>query len=492
MYRFEIRKKNILILAVCILFNTGISCRAEGSTTIDLNDSNQYTMTSDGQNGNKTNTTSDTNTNTNSNTTKHYTKEEKNALNSQNTIRSDLSDWINRIKNTDNYRNGKFFGKGDGDSVVNFSYITVKKNDIAKILNNVNSYKGQFDNRNASNSSGNGWVNQTSVPETTLNHNSQNSDYSQMSDEEKNEVKTGIIKNERGETNLSKDTLSKDVDKTLRNNNSSLGNSKFTVSGSGTNPKLNINWKNNNKNNINNKNNKNLTNNHNYQNDMSQSMTIRPDIYGGSPLLNIPSNSYSDRFKPYEKESITEHWPYNNRDGKNYRIYNTDPSKYKSAVLNDNVYIALLTEYHIESTQKNYITNINYTSDERRWSVYLDGEQVGEPVITDNPRHELNFTEIYEEHGPGEYYVEAEQLAKFTRSTYASYDVCEYLYDMKTGTILWFNEKLVSANNGKGVYLGSERINEPEWVSTGDTFTVTVNDVGGIETNDNDSTNRTD
>lgn len=58
-----------------------------------------------------------------------------------------------------------------------------------------------------------------------------------------------------------------------------------------------------------------------------------------------------------------------------------------TASLNDNVYIALLTDYHVYSAQKDYIETIDYTSNQRRWTITLNGQPVGEPLITDNPRH---------------------------------------------------------------------------------------------------------
>lgn len=430
---------------------------------VDSDDDTTYTLTSDGENGYDTNTNSDVNTNTSSNTTRQYSQDERNALNTQQNVRNSLEDIYRCIKQTTQYTSGKNFGEGHGNKVVNFSYTQVPKYDIAAMLNAVNQYKISL---NANNT----WVNRTSDPSTTLANHDGGNEYNTMSVSDRNEIKTAIVLKERGDNDTSKEHLDENISNTLISRGNSINNNDVKINMGTSQTPVSLTWNNPN-------NNRNRYNNHQHP------KYPRQDLYNGIPSFTIPTTNYFDRFKPWVNQAEDEEWPsIVNTD--NQIIYKTDVNQYTSAVLNDNIYIGLITEYRVESATKNYVTNINYTSDQRRWTIYLNGEKVSEPVITDNPRHELDFTSVYQQYGAGDYYVEAEQLATFTRSTYASYDICEYLFDMSTGMILWFNENLVTGGGGRGVLLCTEDVNEPEWVATGDTFTITVNNLGNIETTD--------
>ena len=60
-----------------------------------------------------------------------------------------------------------------------------------------------------------------------------------------------------------------------------------------------------------------------------------------------------------------------------------------------------------------------------------------------------------------------------------SYDICDYLFDIETKNLLYFNEKTVSDGNGGSIYLGGEA--REGWVATGDVFNWNVNNLGEIE-----------
>nr|WP_303183319.1 hypothetical protein [Lachnoclostridium phocaeense] len=152
-------------------------------------------------------------------------------------------------------------------------------------------------------------------------------------------------------------------------------------------------------------------------------------------------------------------------------------SRFTSNAMEDYSSLAYIKDYHINQVETDYVENIDYTSDERKWVVTnaATGE-VLEERITDNPRHDFMFSG----YGPGEYLVTAFQMADVTRGTFVRYDVCDYLIDAETGNILYFTERLVSNDSG-GSILADARTNQ-EYMPTGDTFRIRVNDLGEVET----------
>lgn len=498
------RHKRIIsyIIILAVVGSSAVFSYADGEgqeVVIDGNSDDSYFMQSDGQSGEQSYTSTETTNNTTSTNSTTQTTSEKNTLATRSDVYNTVNGWKGLAKETDQYKNGKFMGYGLGDRATNFTYITVPKYDIAELLNKVTTYtnttndlhietNGSGDTvESRDNDSSNDWIDSSDylngTPSTTLGHEAHNTDYGDMSLEERNEVKTGIVLNEKGDNDLSKEHIKEQTENVLGNDydSSAYGNEDFTMSGSATNGTSYMNWNPNSG-----------YYNPQLRNDNSTNYTVpRIDLYTGVPSFKYSSDSYKNRFSQYYNLANYENWPsYYGDFGKKY--YETNRGMYTSAALSDDVYIGYFTEYHIENVTKDYISNVNYTSDERRWTIYLNDSPVSDPVITDNPQHELNFTEVYQTYGAGQYYVVAEQLATYTKSTYVTYDKCEYLFDLGTGVILWFNESKVDNGRGGGVYLGTEDVDTPEWVATGDSYKVTVNDYGEIESNDGDGTTRVD
>lgn len=466
---------------------------------INIEDDDQH-ITSDGQTGTKSYTNTETTNNTT--TTSDYvpTKSETNTLNARTNVYDTVNSWRNQAKSTDQYKNGKYMGYGWGDKASNFTYITVPKYEMADLLNKVTTYKNETNDLHVDtdssgnttetrdNDSSNDWIDSSSylngTPSNNLGHNAENTDYGDMSLDERNAVKTGVVLNEKGDTDHSKEHIEEEKENTVGSGyeDGNYGNDDFTMKDSSSNSgQSHLDWSNQGASYYN-------------PNDRSSSTLYtvpRTDLFTGVPTFKYCTDSYKDRFTQYYNQADREGWPsYYGDFGKKY--YETNRGSYTSAALSDDEYIGYFTEYHIESATKDFITNVNYTSDERRWTIYLDDTQVSDPVITDNPQHELNFTEVYQTYGAGQYYVVAEQLATYSKSTYVTYDKCEYLFDMSTGVILWFSESKTTNGKGGSVYLGTEDVDTPEWVATGDTFTVTVNDYGDVETQGDNGTTRVD
>lgn len=445
--------------------------------TLDAQGQNTQTETTDTTvtNTEDTNTTTQTTQKKTNKTTVHPDVQKTSSLKAglQNTANADnlYREWLAKIKSTPNYTDGKWYGSNSSSaSAKNLSYISVPNTDIANLLNQNTDYRDSL----TTNSAGVDTAN--TLPSDSIPSTANNSDYGKMSTSEKNATKTAIVLNEKGES-TSKENIGSKQSTTLRKSDEKVGNGDFTI-GQNDDGSLNINMNND-------KDNSNLTNNGNYTNPRTDA------VGGGNTKLTINNdNSYWKRLKALYERAGNEDWEYYYKNGntKYYKTSNFD----KSNALNDETYIALLTEYTIESVQKDVVTKTNYTSDVRRWTVYLEGVQVCDPVETDNPLHELDFTEIYKEYGAGNYYVVAEQEATFTKATYVTYDKCEYLFEMSTGSILWFKESKVSNGDGVGVYVGTETVDTPEWVETGDTYTIRVNENGEIDTDSDTGSKRTD
>ncbi len=425
-------------------------------------------------------TTEDTETDTNttqqssqknSNTSNKKTQKQIDISNTsryKEDVRKKYKEWISKIKQTSNYTDGKWFGNDTSStSVKNLSYITVPNTEIADVLNKNTDYKNSLNE----NSIG---LDTEYKPSMNLETNAYDSDYGSMSSAEKNAVKTGIVLTEKQQGTSNTDINTK-MQNTMQNRNARIGNDDFTL-GQNNDGSLNLQMNNN-------LDKSNLTNNGNYTNP-------RTDLMNGETKLALNNeSSYWKRLKPLYEKAGQEDWEYNwNGNNKYYKT-----SGYaQSNALSDETYIALLTEYNIQTVKKDVITKVDYTSPDRRWTIYLDDVQVCEPVITTNPLHELDFNAVYQEYGAGDYYVVAEQLANYTKATYVTYDKCTYLFEMSTGTLLYFNEEKVDNGRGGGIYIQSETSTTPDWVETGDTYTIRVNNNGEVETNGDTGSKRTD
>ncbi len=493
------KKISFLIIMAVIYLSAFSSYADEGEEQVINDDDNtEYYMQSDGNTGTESYTSGETNNNTTSTNSRVQTTYEKNTLTARNDIFTTINEWKNRCKETSQYKNGKFAGFGYGDKAVNFTFITVPKYDVAELLNKVTTYTNEINDlhietdsagnatESIDNDPSNDWIDSSSylngVPSVSLGNNAHNTDFGDMSLEERNNVKTGVILNEKGDTDHSKEHIQEEKINTLGNDygEANYGNNGDFNLGVSPSSAVHLNW----------------NDDSNYYNPQlsigNTNFTIpRIDLYTGVPTFKYSQDSYKNRFSQYYNIAQRENWPCYYGDF-NKKYYETNKDYYTSAALNDDMYIGYFTEYHIESATKDYVFNVDYTSDQRRWSIYLDDVQVSEPIITYNPQHELNFTEVYQTYGTGQYYVVAEQLATYSKATYVTYDKCEYLFDIGTGVILWFNESKVTNGRGGSVYLGTEDVDTPDWVATGDIFTVTVNDYGDIEINDSDGTTRVD
>lgn len=162
----------------------------------------------------------------------------------------------------------------------------------------------------------------------------------------------------------------------------------------------------------------------------------------------------------------------------------TGLSRFTSNSMEDYCLIGYIKDYHISNVKAHDVHIINWTSDQRRWKVinkdtgevmHPDGADADGYIITDNPEHALTIA--FDQ--AGHYQVIAEQKAKYYEGTTVSYDICDYLFDMETKNLLYFNEKTVSDGNGGSIYLGGEE--REGWVATGDVFNWNVNNLGEIE-----------
>ena len=165
-----------------------------------------------------------------------------------------------------------------------------------------------------------------------------------------------------------------------------------------------------------------------------------------------------------------------------------------SNAMADYLTIATIREYHIHSVQESEIEIIDYTSDVRKWVVtrvdhgvndVIPENEILEEKITDSPRHDFTLSG----YGPGTYYIIPAQEARYQRTKYVTYDICEYLFDADTQNLLYMNEKLVSNGSGGAVDVGTEETTG--FVSTGNRFVVHINDLGEVET-DGTATERVD
>lgn len=470
------RTTKAIIMIIIMVLLPQLNIRAENVVSIDNGDT--YVITSDGQSGYDSYSDTDVTSDSTSNQSVNYTNSQLNYFNLRNNIRNRLEGYYNQIKNnplSSGY--GMYYlGGGGGCNLFNLAYIPIPRSEIGQLLNDVSDLKANIPTDCE-------WFNNnTVVPSSYLDTNylaHQGENGIEITTEDLEYIKAAIIANENG-TDVSnpenRHFIEDVIERLLLFSDLSVPNF-FNVFNNFASNLIQFNW---------------VNDNYylpEYQNNTANTVPVRRDIYVGLPEMRS-STVYTERFKGLFDEANSIGYPMETRNNKWVYADAQNPAWRGSAVLNDNIFIGLLTDYHIVDIQKDMVTNINYTSDERRWTIYLNGNQVSEPLITDNPRHELNFTEVYNQYGAGDYYVVAEQLATYQKTTYVTYDTCEYLYDMRTGNVLWFSEYKVSSGRGTGIYIGTESYDTPEWLPTGDTFTITVNDLGEFDVSEDDGTNR--
>ncbi len=474
----KFKKNRILAIIVILSLFGNMTVFADENNTdvnIDNNGGSSTILISDGQSGEETSSIdSEDNTNSSTTTSSGSTLSEsaRTSINNSNNIQNTLNIWVSQLRA--NRNNGKFFGGFDYSPCIrNISYTSIPKSDIAGLLNQVITYRSNLvDN----------WIDsrQTlggrNAPSQSFLYSS-NDFFTRLGTRDLIRAKASMLMTEKNQaSDLSNEYIDSQIPNLFLGEGFSVGNNDFTFS-KNSNDILKLDWNNDNYFDPNFILSGNLGGTH-----------IREDAFMGVPSLSY-FDLYSERFNAFEQMARKEGWP-SQLDNRGLRRYYIDPRM--SSALSDDVYIALLTEYSIIEGEKDVITNVNYTSDERRWTIYLDGQPVSEPIITDNPLHALDFTTVYNEHGAGEYYVVAEQLATYNKSTFIKYNKAEYMFDMATGSILWWNESKYSNGGGGSIYLGTEYIDTPEWVATGDTFNITVNNHGEVDTDDGSGTERTD
>ena len=426
-------KKLIYITLIGLILSSNFIATVSAEnveTTIDLDDDSTYYLQSNGKSGYNSSKSGDTSNNSNQENTRNYTTAESNAMSTKSSIRSMLNDWINQIKNTESYAD-TFFTNSNQDAL-NLAFSTVSINDVTKLLESVNKFKEQTA------SSETAWINHNVLPsEMTID---EKSDINNMTEQEKSDIKKHIVNDKHSNANIQNNEKKTVTENHIIYNifDSSNGLTLFRqdINGNIYNPHGNFPY-------------------------FNPGTLVRRDVYNGFPSMRDTSN-YADRFNGLLAQANDNGW-------------NDSTSVY----LDDAVTVSLLTNYHLYSVKKDYITNTSYISNERRWNIQLDGKSLGDPVITDDPEHELNFTEIYKKHGAGKYHIVAEQLASVQRATFVAYDICEYLFETGTGNILYYNESLVRGAGGGSIFLNA--ITSQEWVETNDTFDITINDLGEVE-----------
>ncbi len=486
MIKRRLNRALAVILCAAISVNCiNLSVRAEEQTDTVTMDGDTYVIHSDGQNGVQQENNTDINTNTSTHTGVQLTQAELNTSTNISASRRGFNDLRNMIKNNPSslYGGTNFFGNAgtNGTDIVTFGAMPITREQYAQYLNNVLNYRNTLVNQTR-------YFDTNTMPHYTLPTLDAPS-FNNLNDEDKMIVNNGIVAHEKGDTNLTRihlvgggwiidprSFLNFNLFQFFQNGGVFyIGNSGGNTGGQSYNDMINAFYE--------------AATRLGFQ-----TQHIRTDIFNGAPRMR-DAPSYSQRYAPVFDFANNEQWPiteyfYVNDvshtsgsvSGRNTYSYAPpgDPRWGNvSNALSDQYWIGLLTDYHIDTVQKDYISNVNYTSDDRRWTILKDGQPVSEPVITDNPYHELNFTEVYNQYGPGHYDVKCEQYATFTRSIYVKYSSCDYLFDVRTGTILWYSESLVANGRGNSVNLGTEQLED--WVETGDTFSINVNDLGTVE-----------
>ena len=166
---------------------------------------------------------------------------------------------------------------------------------------------------------------------------------------------------------------------------------------------------------------------------------------------------------------------------------------YRSNAMNDFVTTTYIKEYKIQKVERDVLSEISYTSDERRWQVYRyeNGEWVeyGDPIETNNPEHEFRASS----HEAGTYKITAKQKGSADKTTYVYYATCEYTFDTGSGALIRYQE--ISIDNGMVGGINEDGTRNTtnmiilkvqkgieDWYDTGDEKYFKVNDLGEIET----------
>ena len=423
------RKKllNNFILGVALISCASVTTYADNTqTTINLDDSTVYYLQSDGRNNSTRSQSGETTNKTSSNNSVQETQEQKNARESRSSVVATLNEWKNHVKNSDSY--GKCFFYAAGQDAVNLAFSSVRTDKVKVLIQAVKQLKKDINN-------GAPEYNNNSIAK--IGSDTISSDYDSMSNKEKNQIKQEIVKQNHStaiiQNNATVTIYENDLEYIVQDSDAGL-----------------------------------ILNNPVYDDDISKQLYFNPgtlvrrDIFKGYPPMNDMENDYTSRFNGLIAKANDNGW-------------NDNTSVY----MNDSITVCLLTDYHVYSAKKDYITHTSFLNNERRWTITLNGNPIGEPVITDDPRHQLNFTNVYKKYGAGEYHIVAEQLADVQRATFVQYEIGEYLFETDTGNILWFNESRICGNGGGSIFLNA--ITTQEWVETEDTFDITINDLGEIE-----------
>lgn len=416
-------KKIFTYFMIGVLLIPNISLAKEKQNEINYDDNSEYYIKSDGKNGNESSKSKEKNANSSTNTTTHYTAAQINASENRKSVQSNVKEWLNQVKNEESYADD--FVTSAGNDAINITLSTVSADKVKALLSKVSELKKSTQTSETSYYNNN-------YDKSDINNDIKKTDGT-VTNEELQRYKAEIVKKNHPNATTNSQT------------SKSAGNNKYHIEfGSRIkmiNPNIDMKI---------------------IRRYINGTIPVRPDIYSGEPSM-ADSETYTDRYNGLVTQAEEKGW-------------NNTTSVY----MDDSITIALLTDYHIESIEKEHIEIKSYASNERKWHIKLDDVTLCDPIITDNPKHELNFTEIYKEHGPGTYYIVCEQLANVTKSTYITYSTGEYLYEADTGNILYFYESVVT--NGAGGAIHLDQTESQEWVETNDTFTIVVNDLGEVET----------
>ena len=371
-----------------------------------------------------------------SNNTYVPTEAEKGAYNEQLAVNRILKNLINDIKNNENQY---FLGgiRSSSPEVFNYGYTSLSEDDIGNMLNHVQSFQEYLTQQDGLDQSVDIYdeVNNSEHPQQQLD--ALQGDWESLTSEVKEQIKSAIAEQEGNDQDF-------------------IDQSKY-LTGSGS-PLQGFN---------------NQTSMFKFNRENTPPFSIQTNFSGvgayRGPYAGIRTdlinggfqdfNSWSDRF--------------------------TALTRFTSNAMSDFCNVGYIEEYHLSNVTTGEIQVVNYTSDERRWRVY--NKDTGELMLpqgadsdgyiyTNNPQHSLSTTF----NQAGHYRIVAEQQAVYYLRTTVSYDICEYLFDIETRNLLYFNEKTVSNGNGGSVDLGGEQ--RTGWVETGDVFNWTINDLGEIET----------
>lgn len=376
-----------------------------GDTSIDRNESSESTP---GSSSGSTNN-------------HHASRAEIQANNSKNDIRDTLLQWIENIKNNENFGSTGMAGNSESEFAVGITQIPASQ--LQALLEKVQIFKQNITLEDGLNETFNKFneVKNTEWPHATIS--SASGDWDGLTEREKTNIKRAI--NEKEELPADR------------------GNHRFTLSEIGC-------------------------GNHliqlNYNPSRIPGFSVRPILPNGGSHTGIRPDIIIGGFKDFDSYA------------ERYDVYAN------SAAMEDYLVVGYIEDYHISNVQKDHVEIIDYTSDRRRWNIIdLETGESVQTMITDNPRHEL-ITNFDRE---GRYKVVAEQEARYKIGTYVTYDKCEYLFDVSNKNLLYFNEEFTSdgGDNGGSILVDGEE--REGWVPTGDEFVYNVNDLGEVEIDGN-------